>query len=311
MVNFINNIPGGRCLSIMKKISFSSKFADYVLFRNKIDENIPYTIFLHGGPGFNNLAEREILGKYYHDKLNVLWFDMLGCYEAPAKDPEYINLENTITDIIRIIDQFAGGFVNLVGFCISSQLVHSIVKRFPEKVNKVVLLSPCESMAQTYQNILTLAKDSEQLILNENEVELFNEFMQVTDSTFNSDVLKTFAGLALKTENLYDLYWYNKNAMIDYFTYAEKAPLNIDVFSLMLLNHFSDLPNDYMKLYMEKEILVCRGERDQIIRWEQNGKKIIDALPDVKSVLIPDAGHWIHFENAVETSKVGIDFILS
>src|SRR5689334_9029332 len=112
--------------------SFRTSSANYKIYCNTIDPKQPYSVFIHGGPGFNAYGERHVLGPLFHEKLNFLWFDTLGCAESPAHSPEQITWDNQIKDISEIIREVAKKPVHLIGHCLGALHTHDLVRENPE-----------------------------------------------------------------------------------------------------------------------------------------------------------------------------------
>jgi hypothetical protein len=62
----------------MKVQQFRTGSAEYILRIHDAHPGRPFTIFLHGGPGFNTQVERQLLGPLLQAGLNFIWFDLIG-----------------------------------------------------------------------------------------------------------------------------------------------------------------------------------------------------------------------------------------
>jgi pimeloyl-ACP methyl ester carboxylesterase len=282
----------------------------YTIFRNTVDAGRPHTVFLHGGPGFSNYAERHLMGPVIHDRVNVIWFDMLGCHASPARDLVSVNLENTLADVHEIICRFSDGRANLVGNCIGSHMVHAFAKRYPDALNKAVFLSPNESVVDTFKVIMRAAEKCGKMAgLDEGGRSELRRFLAAPEADFGMEQFAMFLSLGMKTDNLFDLYWLNKEAMASYFRLVSEASLHLEIFVPMQVDILNEPPVDYDSLYSGRDVLVVQGELDDITAYGKNGKLIVDRVRNAKAAIIPGCSHWPHIEALELTCRHLCDFL--
>jgi pimeloyl-ACP methyl ester carboxylesterase len=285
----------------MEKILFSSENATYSVYRNQVKPGQPYTIFLHGGPGLNNFAERKLLGPYLNQHLNFLWFDLLGCHESPAKSDAVLTWDKQVDDIFSIVSRYAEGPVNIVSHCIGSQVGHSFVRKYPASVNKLVFISPNQQVPATFKGIISLAENEGRLKLSDTDKAQLQKFINLPDSDFVAEDVNTFLKFAMQAEGLFDLYWHNHKMQEKYFAETAQAPLNPTTFVAMQMDFFKEPAKDPLfystGLGGRIPILLLQGEHDRITPWQQNGKLLAENHSATQVEFIPEAAHWPHFEN--------------
>lgn len=290
----------------VETIKFESAFAIYTIHRHVVHPGGPFVVFLHGGPGLNNEVERQVLAPKFAQSHNMLWFDFLGCHNSPAFDRSHINLENTLTDMKAILDSFTFDEVYLVGFCIGTQFIHHFAQKYPEmvkeKVKKVAFMGPAIKTAGVLKNILKIHKDRGSLKLDDADQAVFATVQSADDVSMTPTQLEKCASLIFKAENFPEIYWFNKEAMNNYFRVNLDKPISVDVFfnvqNDLFAKNIDRLEELYAELYQDSEVLLLQGEHDRITVWEQNGQILQQKIPHAKFETVKNAGHWVHLENA-------------
>lgn len=280
-----------------EKIAYQSPYALYQMHQDIKDNDSPVTVFLHGGPGFNNIAERRIFSAALMPSFNLLWFDQLGCYNSPVKTPEGISLDNTLRDMAGIFSLFGDRGVNLVSFCVATQVAHHFTERFPELVRNVVLISPTVDTGKVFQRLVEIHARNGTLVLNEKTHRDFDTIVNTPSDQYGMEQLLALGNIVRHVPQWNDIYWHNKTAMENYYQLSGAYGISLDVFFAVQNELFAKKIPDLKTIYKSKKVLIVQGDQDQIVDWAWHGRLIQDAVPHATVKFLPKAGHWAHIEN--------------
>jgi len=293
---------------MIKKIEYHSPHALYQMHEELRDKEGPITVFLHGGPGFNNVAEQAIFSSAKMKSFNMLWFDQLGCRNSPANTPAEINLENTLNDMGEIFNLFGNRGVNLVGFCIGTQIAHHFTARFPELVKRIILISPTINTARIFQRLIKVNIQDGTIHIDKTTQKDIDILLNTPTDQYGMAQLIALANIVLQVPQWNNVYWHNKDAMAKYFQLAGEHGIAADVFFTIQNELLSKKLPNLENIYAHKEVLLLQGEQDRIVEWEVHGKVIQQAVPHAISKFIQNAGHWAHLENSEQFLNILEDF---
>ncbi|MBL6990985.1 MAG: alpha/beta fold hydrolase [Bacteriovoracaceae bacterium] len=293
----------------METIKHYSAFATYTLHKNVVDINAPYTVFLHGGPGFNNDFERESMGPHFHKTHNFIWFDFLGCKNSPANNISEITLKNTILDMHEIFKKYTNGQVNLIGFCVSTLIINHYVKSYPEMIKKVVFFSPVIKVAAFLQDVLKVHYKKGTLKLDPKSKTTYDSLVRPNLLKFTPQELEQFGNLTLQIDNLLDVYWENKIIMQQYLNFHMGELLALDVYFAIQIDLFNNQILDLTSMYTNIDVLIIKGEKDQITNWEQNGLELTKQIPHAQVETLANSGHWAYLENQKISTQLIKNFL--
>ena len=98
-------------------------------------------IFLHGGPGLD--YRNALVFKEFADEYRVVFFDQMGCgLSERVKENEY-SLESSLSELNGIIDYYSKyKKAILIGHSWGAMLATGYISKYPEKVEKAVLMEP-------------------------------------------------------------------------------------------------------------------------------------------------------------------------
>ncbi len=115
----------------------------------------PPIIFLHGGPGYNcagfeiTTAQKLADAGYY-----VIVYDQRGCARSKDFPDNGFTLENNLADLDSIYALYHLTAATLMGHSWGSTLATFYNKKYPTRVNKLILVSSPVSYPETFKTIL-------------------------------------------------------------------------------------------------------------------------------------------------------------
>lgn len=296
----------------METVQFKTNSAQYTVYLDVQNPGLPYSIFLHGGPGFNCYGERQVLPPFFRSKLNFIWFDLLGCSESPAVSSEKITWDAQIEDVIRIIKQFSNGPVNVIAHCLGAHLTHDLVLKNHDLVRKVVWYAPVVSVSGVFKRVLTRAISENRLDFEKLDISLqtgINDFFQTPDEKFSQKEVMLLLQLLEKIRDFQELYWLNRGAMQAYLQWMTIKPFNPEVFVRLQIQFFQRGPQPFPS-YEGIPVLMLRSDNDLITPFESNVCVIADRIPHAEIRTIRNGFHWLQFEKTEECAKNTVEFLL-
>lgn len=119
-------------------------------------------IFLHGGPGYNSAGFEATTGNALSNNgYFVIVYDRRG--EGRSKDVTpnaAFTFQQTFDDLIDIYKKFDLNKASLIGHSFGGIVASLFAEKYPDKVNKLILVSAPVSLQQTFKTIL---QSSEQI----------------------------------------------------------------------------------------------------------------------------------------------------
>jgi proline iminopeptidase len=102
-------------------------------------------IVLHGGPGGDNYNFERTVGSLLEKYATIVYYEQRGCGRSDAaKDTNDYTIPTLIDDLDILIEMLGSDKVNLLGYSFGAELALRYTKRYPGKVNKLILESPAE-----------------------------------------------------------------------------------------------------------------------------------------------------------------------
>lgn len=285
--------------------------ARYAVHVHEVDGRQPFTIYLHGGPGFNASAERQVLGPLLAPSLNLLWFDLLGCAGSPARSPDRITWDNTVTDVVRLVRRFTTGPVNVVGHCLAAQMTHDLVRQHPAAVRRVVWYSPAHTVTGVFKGILVRSVLEGRLRgLTPAEGQALARFCASPDEAFGRsevDLILSFVG---RIEGLQEMYWSDLDAMRRYLSILEESPIDFDVFRRLQTDFFERGPLPVPD-YGDIPVLALHADDDRVAPWEIQGAPLLRKIRNAADRRVEGGCHWLHLQRPDVCARHTIEFLTS
>ena len=142
------------------------------------------SMFLHGGPGFNLVAERSMFAPFVGHNTGFIWCDHLGCGESTVRSPDRLSWDAQVDDVAHIARQYGDGPVNFVGHCLGVELIHDLVRRYRDLVASAVWISPTGDLLEVFKTVLRRGASERRLDLNSltpDQKRQFDQFLGACD----------------------------------------------------------------------------------------------------------------------------------
>jgi pimeloyl-ACP methyl ester carboxylesterase len=100
-------------------------------------------VTLHGGFGMTHNYMRNFM-KPFENKFHVVYYDQRGSNGSPVPDynfEKYITLENMVNDLELLRRELKVNKLNLVAHSMGAFLAYEYMKKFPNNVNDVIIIS--------------------------------------------------------------------------------------------------------------------------------------------------------------------------
>lgn len=285
----------------------------YTVHLDRSEKDVPFTLFLHGGPGFNCHAERMVLGPAFRARLNFLWFDHLGCPGSPAVSPEAITWDRQIEDIIEVTRAFTSDPVHVIGHCLGAQLTHDLVRKDPRFVKSAVWYAPVNRVSDVFKTVLRRSLSEGRLSytdLSQQEVADVEAFLATPEEKFGAQQMMVLLQLAGNIRDFQELYWSDFDAMRNYLQMIVDRPLVIDVFARLMIQYFERGPLPFPS-YEGIPVLALYSDNDKITPWEHHGREVLARIPHARALQVPGACHWMQFQNPGECARHTLEFLSS
>ena len=115
----------------------------------------PAILFLHGGPGYNSASFEATTAQVLADSgFFVIVYDRRGEGRSKDKNAAY-SFDQSIEDINHLLDASNIDKVHLMGHSFGGMLATEYSKRFPEKVNSIILVSAPINLQESFKTIIS------------------------------------------------------------------------------------------------------------------------------------------------------------
>jgi pimeloyl-ACP methyl ester carboxylesterase len=238
----------------------------------------PKLVFLHGLMGFGANWRRIISD--FESEFQILTYDQRGHGKSFKPLTGYAP-EHYAMDLLKIIDELGWEKIHLVGHSMGGRNALSFATQFPRRVTSLVIedIGPESNPSdiQKYQNLLGRVptpfpnkKTAKEFLLND----------------FGDPVLGNYfyANLVEKEDGLVD--WrFSKSAILESVVMGRAQ------------NRWKDIKA------LSVPTLLIRGDRSEELSHEVYAK-MLSSNPHIHGVEISNAGHWVHFDQPAEFSRV-------
>jgi pimeloyl-ACP methyl ester carboxylesterase len=195
------------------------------------------------------------------------------------------------------------GPVTLLAHCFGARIAVELLKRVPEKIERVVLLGPAidplASLARLIGGKIADAWASAGQSNAATEVrELAARVVRERDVSAFWRMLEQFAS----RPDSFAHYWGNLEALNRYVTLIERTgpPIDNSAFGSILSSFIAAEPvprlPDLSRHARDIECVICVGELDAMSDFEAIRGSWGRAIPQARFVRVPGAGHFVHLE---------------
>ncbi len=258
----------------------------------------PTIIILHGGPGSDHTGLRPL--EPLADEYQLVFFDQRGAGLSPRVEAEDISLDIYIDDLNALVDQYgAGQRVHVIGLSWGGEFATIYAARFPDKVEKLVLMEPGALTAE-------LAAVGPERSLSARHAWLF---VWAAFETFQMELPDAHAD----EDHVFKQIGTNTN--LDYFCDRQIPPGYPGVRTGMLANRIvmqeahnlnAEDGGFDMTVGIEnfpREVLFIAGECDRLLGPEMQRQQM-ELFPNAELVVLPNVGHEIFGSDASQAIEV-------
>lgn len=256
-------------------------------------------VFLHGGPGFNSLAEQAILGPIFHSLGHEATF-----WNEPSRlriggDPFVADgaFERWYASAERSVLNAAGsGSVHVLAHSFTVHAAMEIARRHKAALSSLTLVAPAADPFKTYRRVLELAH--EDLAATKPDVaaaiaESLERTRGVMDAAMHAGMLNVLQDVRLFTH-----YWADPGQMAAAMaaSHGSEGQFDVDSFFAVLSDFAAcghDLPSGDR---VTVPTLVLFGALDPITPIGEQRAAVETAVPDARVETIDGCSHYLHLD---------------
>lgn len=268
------------------------------IYFNIIGKGTPLVI-VHGGPGLahNYLFEPF---KQLSDNYQLIFYDQRGCGNSSEINPaDSVNMDTMVEDLEQIRNEFKIDKLNLVGQSWGAIICIEYINKFPNNVNKLLLLEPGpgsnEYLPEFQQTIMSR--------LSQTDKNRIIEISQKPELKYNPDLFNEFMKLRYKGYSL-DSNYVDKMHM-NYFDSAKVVKFfsSSGTFApyLMSFNLYEKMKN------INCPVLIIHGENDPIPTTSV--ERMAASIGNCELHIIKNSGHFVHIEKESEYFSIIKSFL--
>lgn len=239
-------------------------------------------VFVHGLMAFS--ANWRKIASRLENEFQCLIYDQRGHGRSFKPETGYTP-EIFAEDLYKMTNELGWDRFHLVGHSMGGRNVMVFANRYPEKVQTLTIedMGPDADgkAVQYYQDML---ENIPTPFHSKAEVKSFfdNKFLQYFTPKEPASVLSLFlqANLEEKTNGSYD--W----------RFSKQA-----VYEIVREGHLKDRWLEVSSFKMP--VLLIRGETSHVLK-QDTYEKMLQINPQITGKVIPDVGHWVHFEKYME-----------
>jgi pimeloyl-ACP methyl ester carboxylesterase len=254
-------------------------------------------VFLHG-PGFNTFAERAILGDLFGAAGAEITFWNEPSRLRPAGEPfeEDAAAERWLASATNaVVEAARNGPVFAIGHCAAAPLAIEIARRHGERVAGLVLVTPSLDPFLSLRNVLRLAQQD----LVSAAPETSEALGRTADATrtLMDDAMCDGLPLVLQDPKIFTHYWADQEQFAASMAAqaAPEAQFDVDSFFGVFRGLTDWLPRRSCAP-LHVPALALSGGCDPIAPRREQDATLAVELPDAKSIVFDDAGHFLHLD---------------
>ena len=249
-------------------------------------QHLPKLVFLHGLMGFG--SNWKTIARRFEQDHQILLFDQRG--HGRSFHPGSYKLQDYSEDLKKILDELGWDKVSIVGHSMGGRVGLDFAARYPQRTEKLIMadIGPVGDMASMYS--------------------IEDKLRSVPVPFANRDQARAF----------FDGPFVNKykNKMVAQFFYAnieqnEQGQMDWrfdkeGILETLRQSRQGDQWEQIKKLTIPT--LVIRGENSTDLTPDIF-TQMLQENPQIKGIVIPGAGHWVHVEKPQATTQIIEDFL--
>jgi proline iminopeptidase len=147
--------------------------SDQTKIYTKKSGNGPIILYVHGGPGAWSKSFEDLGGKNLESDFTMIYFDQRGCGRSESPENGNYSLERMIEDIEDLRKEYGMEKFSIMGHSFGGLLATVYTEKYPEHIDKLILLNSSLNVSQSIQNQVQFIK--KELNLPEENRETFSE----------------------------------------------------------------------------------------------------------------------------------------
>jgi len=286
---------------------------DVRLFYRKVGEGSSFIVFLHGGPGMSMENDGFLMDRLADEGHTVIMYDQRGGGRSDlVKEPDLLTAASHVRDLEALREHFAIEKMSLIGLSWGSGLAVLYADAHPERVARIVFLTPMPPANKPYwqqrfekTDSLIAPKDAERLkeLQKESEMAGDDQIQAICREQF-----RILSGPYLFSAGSYDPS--RPEATIVGKEIAgicgvpPAAIRNRPLSAQAVLRSLGDFDFRPMLAKLKVPVLVVEGEKTNIPL--DATQEWVKATPGARLLLVPDAGHMALEEKPDALKDIGI-----
>jgi pimeloyl-ACP methyl ester carboxylesterase len=255
--------------------------------------------FLHGGPGFNSVAEEAILGPLFVCGGHEITFWNEPSRLRPDGDPFDATgaFERWLTSAERLVLRSAASMpVHLIAHSFTVRAAMEIARRHPSRLSSLVFVAPNVDTFEGYRNVLRLAH--EDLIETNPEAasaiaRSLADTRAVLDAAMRDGILN-----ALYDDRIFTHYFADADQMRRTMAAWSSAEGQFDVDSLFaVLADFGQRGHSLLSTApVTVPTLALFGAHDRVTSAEEQSPALRAAVPGARIEVLDGCSHFVHLD---------------
>lgn len=107
-------------------------------------------LFLHGGPGYNSYSFEHTIGKQLESQMQIIYFDERGSGRSERPVDEDYRMPTLVADLEALRESLGVPKLTLMGHSFGGTIALEYAARYPEHVQKLVILDGAADMPATF-----------------------------------------------------------------------------------------------------------------------------------------------------------------
>jgi len=250
-------------------------------------------VYLHGGPGMNSFGEEEILRPLFEERGASIEF----WNEPPVTSPggAFRNLTQSVRERLALLKR-GGQPVHVIAHSFGANAACHVLLEEPDLADALTLVAPALHFREELSNILNLALDD--FRASSPKVALELEELITTSKSFYDKPMRKAVDLAAQDPNLFNHYFFNKDALARYFGVWGKRGAGLD------LNAFHEVTQDYgasldvsaSSRRLSLPTTLVSGSHEAVIDGRKELTTCQNLFSNFSAVEFPSSGHFPHLE---------------
>lgn len=261
------------------------------LFYRMVGSGKDTIVFIHGGPGVgihDGAMDIELLANKGY---TFIEYDQRGCGRSElVRDSTKLTMDDYVEELEALRQHFNIQKLTPIGLSWGAAIVTNYINRFPQRVRRLVFLSPMEPAAE-----LDKRKESIDAALGKTKTKQIDSLFRLMEKTTNDTIYRT---LFVNYLSIYLSAYVTEASHLDRArgNDAEVSPLAIRNGNQPLAR-WSGLSNQWdfrpMLKHISVPVLVIEGAKTNVPLSAT--KEYVRIIKNAKLVLVPNAGHqnWL------------------